>query len=230
MAVVLGLVNDRIQELDTGARVFKERCARNSYGVICRELYRPMEHMGEDVKRDPRDGKKYADNQITWLIKKVSGKLSDSWRNMKPLTFTQGQTVSPEHPIQHNFTVKRNPGQEHQPWQTDIVVSELPRGQLPRSLKRAGAKNLCTIVATLDSKDVTRKNHQWYKVGRSEYSIAEYTVKVLINPADMKFQIWSKDHQRISRDHDAIEVKWDPPQREPPSVVDMQDSSGVYKA
>ena len=68
----MGLVSDRIQEIDLGERVFADRCARNSYGILCRELYDPVLHMGEDINKDPRDKKKWAENQIHWLIKKVS--------------------------------------------------------------------------------------------------------------------------------------------------------------
>ena len=64
-------MSDRVQELDSGIRVFKDRCARNSYGVLCRELYNPLDHMGEQVIKDPRDKKKWAEGQIHWLIKKV---------------------------------------------------------------------------------------------------------------------------------------------------------------
>ena len=68
---MLGLVDDRVQEMNSGLKVLADRCARNSYGVLCRELYDPAQHMAEEVNKDPRDGKKWAEGQIHWLIKKV---------------------------------------------------------------------------------------------------------------------------------------------------------------
>lgn len=51
--------------------MYSERCARNSYGVLCRELYDEKKHTGEDVTKDHRDKKKWVECQIDWLIKKV---------------------------------------------------------------------------------------------------------------------------------------------------------------
>lgn len=63
---------DRIQIISRGSVVFKERCCRLSYGMICRELYDETRHIGEEVTRDPRDGKKWAVNQIDWFVVQVS--------------------------------------------------------------------------------------------------------------------------------------------------------------
>lgn len=62
---------DRIQIISRGSLVFKERCCRLSYGMICRELYDETRHIGEDVTRDNRDGKKWAVNQIDWFVVQV---------------------------------------------------------------------------------------------------------------------------------------------------------------
>lgn len=72
LAVVHGLVMDRVQRIKEDKVVYKERCCRNSYGIVVRHLYDPMLHQGEDVETDPRDRKKWAINQIDWFIKKVS--------------------------------------------------------------------------------------------------------------------------------------------------------------
>lgn len=66
---------DRIQTISRGNRIFKERCCRVSYGVRCREEYQPdtnKAHVGQTVVLDPRDGKKYVENQIDWFVKQVS--------------------------------------------------------------------------------------------------------------------------------------------------------------
>ena len=73
LAVVHGLVIDRVQRIKEDRVVYKERCCRNSYGILVREPYDPLRHQGEDVETDIRDRKKWAVNQIDWFIKKVSG-------------------------------------------------------------------------------------------------------------------------------------------------------------
>ena len=64
LVVTHGLVLDRIQELKSAIGVYAERCCRNSYGIIVRQLYDPIRHQGEEVSIDPRDKKKWAERQI----------------------------------------------------------------------------------------------------------------------------------------------------------------------
>ena len=73
LAVVQGLVMDRIQAVSSKSPVFQERCCRLSYGVRCREEHNPenIRHLGQAVTIDPRDNKKYVENQIDWFIKQV---------------------------------------------------------------------------------------------------------------------------------------------------------------
>jgi hypothetical protein len=71
LAVVHGLVMDRVQQIKEGSIVYKERCCRNSYGIIVRQLYDPNIHKGEFVSQDPRDKKKWAEKQIHWFIRQV---------------------------------------------------------------------------------------------------------------------------------------------------------------
>ena len=74
LAVVQGLVLERSQVTSLGAMVFKERCCRLSYGVLCREEYDPNEnptHIGQRVLKSPLDGKYWVEGQIDWLLKQV---------------------------------------------------------------------------------------------------------------------------------------------------------------
>ena len=68
---------DRVQTLKSGNVVFKERCCRLSYGVLCMEEYDPNNpaHIGQKVTADPRDGKNYVEEQIDWFVKQVSGEV-----------------------------------------------------------------------------------------------------------------------------------------------------------
>ena len=57
-----------------------------------------------------------------------------------------------------------------------------------------------------------RKNRHWYNFA-PEYNRAQFIVRVLVGHSDLKFQILSRDRKRVSRDHDQIQVQWDPPQK-----------------
>ena len=64
---------DRVQTLRWGSDIFKERCCRVSYGVLCLEEYDSSNpaHVGLKVTLDARDGKKWVENQIDWFVKQV---------------------------------------------------------------------------------------------------------------------------------------------------------------
>ena len=74
LAVVQGLVLERSQVTSLGAMVFKGRCCRLSYGVLCREEYDPNDnptHIGQRILQSPLDGKYWVEGQIDWLLKQV---------------------------------------------------------------------------------------------------------------------------------------------------------------
>jgi hypothetical protein len=74
LAVVHGLVIDRVQSLRSpDTLVFPKFRCRASYGILVREIYDPARHLDEDVVRDFRDGRQWAENQIHWLVKQVGG-------------------------------------------------------------------------------------------------------------------------------------------------------------
>ena len=66
------MVMDRIQAISRGSVVYKDRCCRQSFGVVSREPYDRIKHRGEKVVVDPLDKKKWAEGQIEWLIKQVN--------------------------------------------------------------------------------------------------------------------------------------------------------------
>ena len=97
LAVVHGLVMDRVQTISRGAAVFKERCCRASYGVLCLEEYNPNNpaHVSSKMTIDPRDGKRWAEDQIDWFVKQVSTYCSNvSHKKVAGFTFPQGRKCS----------------------------------------------------------------------------------------------------------------------------------------
>lgn len=73
LAVVQGLVRYRAQQIGQRITPIGQRCAPLSYGVVVSQKYDPNRHLGQKVVRDHRDKKRWAIDQIEWLIYKVSG-------------------------------------------------------------------------------------------------------------------------------------------------------------
>jgi hypothetical protein len=61
-----------------------------------------------------------------------------------------------------------------------------------------------------------------------QYHRAEFDVKIIIGAADLKFQLWGKNGQ-LSKDHEEIEVLWDPPPQPPAGSGTLaEDGYGMY--
>lgn len=112
------------------------------------------------------------------------------------------------------YVMKMDPGKEGRLWQTHVVISTVPREQLPRSLNQDGAKRLCDVEAVLKDTGVEmkRKNRHWYSRG-NQYLRARFNIKVIVGAADIKFQLQTKDQKVFSNDHDTIEVRWEASKR-----------------
>jgi hypothetical protein len=89
-------------------------------------------------------------------------------------------------------------------------------------LKQAGAYKLCTVVADvkeLRQSDFELKNKKCWE--GKKYYLVEFTVRVIIGPADLKFELWFKG-AKYNRSHDPIKIEWDAtgPTVRPPSIHD----------
>jgi len=71
LAVVRGLVLDRTQNMSVGQPILKSYFSRANYGFLCVEPYNSEKHLLQDTYRD-WDNKLYVNNQIHWVVKKVS--------------------------------------------------------------------------------------------------------------------------------------------------------------
>ena len=209
---------DRIQTIGRGNMIFKERCCRVSYGVRCRELYRPEineAHVGQKVVKDPRDGKFYVENQIDWFVKQVRCPSAIELLGKLMKAYFQGENV-PSDGFSKPYWLKVKPGQEDHSWKTNIIMSTEPRERLPTSLNQDGAKILCGVESVLKDKgvDMKLKNRHWYSKGE-KYLRVRFDIRVILGAADLKFQLQSKNKVVLNNDYDAIQVRWDPPQRSP---------------
>ncbi|KAH1328325.1 hypothetical protein KXV69_007370 [Aspergillus fumigatus] len=187
LAAVHGLVLDRIQLLKQGVLTFGSRCSPVSYGIICDQLYIPEKHAGELIRQDPHDQLSYAIDQIDWLV-------------------VQGSPVPPTG-FSKEFQLKLEPGREVETFQVHIVMSHYPPALLPKSMSHKGVERVCTLHISTEGVDKKLKNRHWYN-RKPVFWKGTFSVKVVVGPADLAFQLWSKDQRIRSSSHPPIAVKW----------------------
>ena len=209
IAVVHGLVIDRVQALHRGEAVLRDRCCRLSYGVRVQVEYNPENPAHRDQKTflDDRDGKRWVKDQIEWLVKQVIvSRISCLVSYL--LIHDKGETVSSKGLLKP-CTVRIDPGKEGSLWQAFIVMSTADRKSLPTNIDQADVSNLCTLSSSLRLVPLKMKNRHWYNVG-TEFLRADFDLKVVFGAADIKFQLLTKSGKVVSDNHDDIEVKWEP--------------------
>ncbi|KAJ0352555.1 hypothetical protein COL154_012460 [Colletotrichum chrysophilum] len=195
LVVVRGLLLDHQQRMETGRlSVLATRIARASYGVVIKEVYSPQMHFNEDIQNDAFDPKKkWAVNQIRWLIRK-------------------GDIVDPNAPLVHSLAISLGAGDTQRSWDANIVISHNEPTFLPRSLKHAGATKLCDVKSNLTGVQqnqlvLKHKRGSCFSKGTTYY-ILNFDVRVIIAPADIRFELWFGG-QKFSGNHEPIAVTWD---------------------
>ena len=114
--------------------------------------------------------------------------------------------MSAEKGVARPFKRKIDPEKVRMPWTVQILMSTYPSNQLPRSLKWPGAKAICAVESVVQEKDMKLKNRHWYN-SKPRYFRAEFSVRVLIGQASLKFEVVGKDGV-ISANHEDIKVEW----------------------
>jgi hypothetical protein len=90
-----------------------------------------------------------------------------------------------------------------------MIISHNDRESLPRMMKQAGALRLCDVQSDLkevNEREFELKNKRCWQ-GKRYYN-ATFTVRVIIAPADLKFELWFKG-AKYNRSHEAIAIQWD---------------------
>ncbi|KAF2649169.1 hypothetical protein K491DRAFT_708324 [Lophiostoma macrostomum CBS 122681] len=119
----------------------------------------------------------------------------------------KGEPVSVDTPIIHNFIKKVAPGDPRRAFPTSVVESGLDSFRLPDQMTH-DTRILCEIqsdLTTADESKFVEKNRRFWSLGK-HYLKVEYQVRVLIGPADIRFELWF-DNQKLSRDQ-SIKVDW----------------------
>lgn len=74
---------------------------------------------------------------------------------------------------------------------------------------KAGVYKLCQVYANLEGVSESEFQLKNKRAWQGEaYYIATFTVKVIVGPADLKFELWFKD-KRYNGTHDPISIEWD---------------------
>lgn len=194
---------DRLLRISGGIDVIS-RMSRASYGILCDEKYtRRHREQGQKWTRNNVDGKKYAKDQIQWILEKGSS-INDSG----PLT----------------RKLKRPIGDHNTSWQDRVVMYEGPSDIRPRSLSEGELiPGDFQIVREIRSKldlrlsdtDVggpaeKRYKHSWIRF--KGYWNISYEVRIIVGAADVDFELWFND-RKIGSTGDArngIAVNWEP--------------------
>ncbi|KAM5373928.1 hypothetical protein ACJZ2D_006757 [Fusarium nematophilum] len=194
ITVVRGLLQDHKQRMETGNKpVLATYIARASYGVVVRELYNPERHFNEQIEQDEHNpSERWAINQIQWVIRK-------------------GDSVDPNEPLVKQFAIRLNPGQTTRSLNSHIVISRSEPDVLPRSLRQASVKKLCTVKSNLTGVqqhelEEKKKRGCCFSTGYKYYSCV-FDVRVIVAPADLRFELWFRG-QKFSRNPGPIKVEW----------------------
>ncbi|RAR00753.1 actin-like atpase domain-containing protein [Stemphylium lycopersici] len=210
LAVCKGLVSDRVRKILTSRSVLGWRCCRASYGTVCKIAYdkKNPDHQGKELVRDPLNNKLYITHSIAWFVKK-------------------GAPVSVDEPIEHNFVKKIDPGDPRRAFPTTVIESDLEAAMLPDQMNQY-TRILCEINSDLSAADERKfqeKNRHFWSI-QKHYLRIEYSVRVLIGPADIRFELWFDD-QKLSRD-ESIRVEWLPAPM--PQIPQIAELSGAREA
>lgn len=101
--------------------------------------------------------------------------------------------------VSQHYSFKIPMGEELKPFKTHIVMSTLPAAQLPTSMRRGGAREVCAVTTVLTNRDMQRKNSRWYNM-KKEYNRAEFEVRMIVGTG-LNFEIWTPEGIR-SQGHD----------------------------
>ncbi len=195
--VAKGLVVNEMPTVSkkTVSKVLQSWVSRRSYGIVRQTKFDPNKHLLLD-KVDVKDeisqltGQAWAKNQIKWVIKKG-----------QTLTTNDCIKIPGLRPIDPNTI------EEGESWISRMVASDLDTDSLPSSTSQPGWEKFCVIESDLSKyvKEFAEQRKRWYEKGKT-HLVAEYQIRVKIDPADVKFELWFKD-KKLSSQKD-LRVDW----------------------
>lgn len=158
------------------------------------EEYDTMRHFGEESFIDPFEpGKKWALNQVEWLIRK-------------------GDPIDPNIPIVKQLVFNIEPGATGRSRITEFVTSHVEPPYMPTSKRKGGVVKICDVKSDLSGVEESELEKKYKRAGcfrkGKTWFVCHFEVRVIVAPADLRFELWFKG-QKFSGNHDPITVQWD---------------------
>jgi hypothetical protein len=203
LAVVHGLVYNRIREVIGMGSTYESVISPTSYGFIMSEKYRWLKHhnSGEVPHQSPLDGHRWIRGQIDWIIE-------------------EGVPV-PSKGIKKTYDIFLNSEDEALPQTFQIVSCDNPRKNLPRNVSHAAVKSVCDIKIDISKLAVERKRSRTLSLSKPSQQtgptsptetakVASFDLWVLIGAADLRFEVKPKGEGDMlaSLEHDQIDIAW----------------------
>lgn len=199
-----GLVFDKLHRLKHNHITLTGRTCRASYGILCNESYNRQRHskisVPGQIYKNPFNRKRYATNQICWLIKR-------------------GRTILRDEPICSRFyrTILRagiDTSAAMIPFVDTIAMSKTQPGRLPTWFYEGNADRVCNItyklpvdqlLSSISSSPVNitanaavkhiqqtkRRNLRWRRV--LEHLEVELELRMFAESAGLRFEMWWGD-------------------------------------
>ncbi|KAI9775609.1 MAG: hypothetical protein M1839_001010 [Geoglossum umbratile] len=157
------------------------------------QRYDSKKHKGQKPVRDAQDGKKYVDGQILWLINK-------------------GVPIPVDNPITHQFFRLISPTATRGTWKDKIFKSNDPVHLRPNAT--SDALQCCEIESDLrhiQLSEFVEKKKKLFRKG-SHHFHAGYDVKVIVDGAQIRFELWFKG-TNYTREKPIL-IEWGPAEDE----------------
>lgn len=204
LAVVRGLVSYRSQEIGRNVNAIEKRCAPVSYGIVVNQRYDQKRHFRQTVIRDKRDKKRWAIDQIEWLIQKVVLIGVECVSDL--LTTDQGETVTDEG-VERRVNAKLSSAQLRKSYRAQFVMSTREPEDLPQSMaERESVREICLVHISLEKVDKVLRNHHWWNFGE-RYELAHFRLRLIPGHADLRIQMMSGG-SLVNNEADRIQVEW----------------------
>ncbi|KIV84831.1 hypothetical protein PV11_00585 [Exophiala sideris] len=180
LAVVKGLLIDRMQKLKFDKSVLRVRKCRQSLGIICDQPYDKtrVAHQRARLRADILDGKTYATEQISWFVR-------------------QGELLESDI-VEHSFFRNIAKNKPRTPFHSQIAIC-YSAGALPNSMQEDGAELCYVMTSDLSRVDLKRfrkiKKHWWEFKKPPSYYEAKYNIRFCLNAANIECELWFDDRK-----------------------------------
>ncbi|EEH45662.2 uncharacterized protein PADG_01812 [Paracoccidioides brasiliensis Pb18] len=212
LAVCRGLVIDRIHRLRYGHSIISSRRSCHSYGIVFNNRLsqnKRSPRQSEGIKISPYDRKRYAVNQIEWLIKR-------------------DQLIHQRQYISRKFNRVFHNNSSEISWKDLITMSQSPATRLPQTSNEGDARIICEIDSRV-SRELLRQHpkpvkvQKWWGSKRNpEFLKIQYEVRLVIGSSHLKFEVWFED--MVIGESDEVPVNWQYTSIDEASSLDTQAS------